>query len=119
MGKGLERETIILYNEEEQTADVFTYNVALQNKLVNLKVKVDRDNGYGGMSFTVPKRWVKVSPPRRMSEEQANAAAERLQNARDASKSTRSQGDLRDAGVRRQKDRHEATGDCLQGEFEV
>jgi hypothetical protein len=34
--------------------------------------------------FHVPARWVRISPPRKMSEEQRQKASERLKNARNA-----------------------------------
>lgn len=90
-----EMETIITYNEAEQTASVFTYNTALRNKLSRLaeeypdECKLEKTAWDGKVvDYTVPKRWVKVSPPRKvnMTDEQKQALAERLQNAREQNK---------------------------------
>lgn len=83
-----ERETIITYNQEEDVAEVFTYHRALQNKLnklvgVNPDIKVLRQDEECA-TYSVPKSWVKVSPPRQVnySDEQRAAMAERLAAAR-------------------------------------
>lgn len=79
-----EKETIINYNNEESTAQVFTYHRALQNKLnkligVNPDISVLR---YGDewTEYIVPKKWIKVSPPRQINytDEQRAAMAERM-----------------------------------------
>lgn len=51
-----EQETIILFNESESTAAVYTYNTGLQNTLNSLyqshpeQVTQTGDNGYGGLT---------------------------------------------------------------------
>ena len=68
-----EKETIFLSNESEQTASVFTYNAALKRQLGALcgshpdQVRRTADNGYGGQTFELPKKWIKISPPRVLS----------------------------------------------------
>lgn len=89
-----ERETIITYNEDEKTAEVFTYRKTLIKKLDALcderdDIKCIRAERYGGCDvreYVVPKKWIKVSPPKRveMTEEAKAAAAERLLKAREA-----------------------------------
>lgn len=83
-----ERESIITYNNEESTAQVFTYHRALQNKLnkligVNPDISVLR-KGDEWTEYIVPKSWIKVSPPRQVNytDEQRAAMAERLAAAR-------------------------------------
>ena len=83
-----EKETIINYNNEESTAQVFTYHRALQNKLnkligVNPDILVLR-RGDEWTEYIVPKTWIKVSPPRQVNytDEQRAAMAERLAAAR-------------------------------------
>lgn len=82
-----ERETIITYNEAEPTASVYTMNGAIIRKLDGLaqsrpgdarRVRTYPD---GAQEYEVPKKWVKISPPRVYSEEQKNAMAERLRKA--------------------------------------
>lgn len=83
-----ERETIINFNEAEDTASVYTHNTRLINRLdalcsenqaITCITKVD-----GRREYLLPKTWVKVVPPRQLSEEQrarmAEIARERFHN---------------------------------------
>ena len=83
-----ERETIISYNEAEETANVHTHNKTLRRKLEKLAAdrpkecrleKVSRF--YKAVDYTVPKAWVRIYPPRQISEEQRVAMAEKLKTA--------------------------------------
>lgn len=83
-----ERETIINFNEAEKTASVYTYNRKLQNKLnklvgVNPDISVHRQDEES-ITYIVPKKWIKVSPPRQVNytDEQKAVMAERLAAAR-------------------------------------
>lgn len=77
-----EQETIILFNESEAVASVYTYNAGLQNALRSLcksypaQVTLTADNGYGALTFAVPKKWIKISPPRVLSEAQKKVLEE-------------------------------------------
>lgn len=68
-----EKETIILWNEAEKTASVYTHNTALQEQLAALceshpeRVRRTADNGHGGLTFELPKKWLKIAPPRVLS----------------------------------------------------
>lgn len=68
-----EKETIILWNEAEKTASIYTHNAALQEQLAALceshpeQVRQTADNGHGGLTFELPKKWFKVTPPRVLS----------------------------------------------------
>lgn len=82
-----ELETILLYNEEDKTASVSTYNAALVRKLEKLCRerpdecrKNERQNGVD--EYIVPKKWIKVNPPRQMSAEAKAKAAEQLNKLR-------------------------------------
>lgn len=69
-----EQETIILFNEQDQIADVQTYNSTLKRELSALceshpeKVEHVRSYEQGGMYFTVPKAWINIKAPRKISE---------------------------------------------------
>jgi hypothetical protein len=83
-----ERETIILFNEAESTASVYTHSRKLQNKLnklvdINPDISV-RCQDKESTTYIVPKKWIKVSPPRQVNytDEQKAAMAERLATAR-------------------------------------
>ena len=78
-----ERETIICFNEQSSTARVFTYNRKMSNYLreqasdPQTKCILLEDNLNGGLTFEVPKKWVKVRRPRQISEEQRAEMAAR------------------------------------------
>jgi len=79
----IERETVILYNEAEPTAEIEASNAAMKRRLASIQQKhpehitlVRRDD-YAD-SYTFPKSWVKIIPPRMASEKQR----EHLKNAR-------------------------------------
>ena len=69
----VEKETIITFNEAERTASVYTHNEALKRQLLELcrthpgQVRQTAANGWGGLTFELPKKWLKVSPPRVLS----------------------------------------------------
>ena len=80
-----ERETIILYNEAEDTASVYTYDHRLIEKLKQLhakhpdKIYPEKKMRHGAVSYIVPKRCVGVRSP--YSEERRNADSERAKKA--------------------------------------
>ena len=82
-----EQETIINFNEEEKTAYVYTHNRQLLRKLAVLvderseeckRIRWVHDGD--AAEFVVPKKWVKISPPRanNMTDEQKAKLAERM-----------------------------------------
>lgn len=84
-----ERETIINYNEGEQTASVYTHNKALIKKLNEYaqqrpeQCQVDNiSRGGQAVDYTIPKTWVRIRPPRIASEAQKAAARAALERAR-------------------------------------
>lgn len=68
-----EKETIILFNEGEPTASVYTFNAALQRQLLEQhslhpeQVTVTYQGSHGAVDFQIPKKWVKIVPPRVLS----------------------------------------------------
>ena len=80
-----EAETIILYNEVEQTASVYTHDPKLKEKLKRLSEKHPEriifitDNENGGVTYVVPKKCVQIREP--VSEERRKAASERAKTA--------------------------------------
>lgn len=66
-----ERETIILFNETSDPAEVFTYNKRMIRKLERLvrmfpdEFKLKSDNGAGGRTYIVPKNRILISTPKR------------------------------------------------------
>ena len=69
----VEKETIINFNEAEHTASVYTHNAALKRQLLELcqthpeQVRQTAANRWGGLTFELPKKWLKVAPPRVLS----------------------------------------------------
>ena len=69
----LEQETIILFNEEDSTAEVDTCNKALIRRLDSFCTKSADIACVGGdeygKRYILPKKWVKVNMPPQLSEE--------------------------------------------------
>ena len=80
-----ERETIILYDEAGDTANVYTYDHKLIEKLKQLHKKhpdqiyPERPARHGAVSYKVPKRCVSIRAP--YSEERRKADSERAKKA--------------------------------------
>ena len=75
-----EQETIVLYNQAENTANVYTHDSRLMAKLKRLSVKhpaqvIQKDEH----NFTVPKKCVSIREP--YSDERRRAASERAKAA--------------------------------------
>lgn len=74
-----ERETIILYNEAEKTAMIDTCNPSLIKRMDKCCTEyadcslVKKDE-YGA-KYVCPKKWVKVRPPRQLSDAQRREMA--------------------------------------------
>ena len=88
----IERETIINFNEAERTASVYTHNEALKERLLALcrtrpeQVRQTDANRWGGLTFELPKKWLKVSPPHVLSPAQ-RAVLDRMNQGRQGGKS--------------------------------
>lgn len=88
--KPFEKETSIFYNEADDTANIYTYNVGLMSRLDRLcesradECKKHRviDDSVDAVSkeFIVPKSWVVVRPPKKMNltEERRQELSERM-----------------------------------------
>lgn len=78
--KKYERETIILFNEAEPTANIYTYNAALKNRLAKFSkenpalAKLEADYPCGGVSYTIDKKRLSIRLTAPYSEERRNAA---------------------------------------------
>ena len=82
-----ERETIILMNEADEQAELFTYNRKLHRRMRDLMKKCpslvhfQKENGAGGRTYAFPKEWVKIQPSLVRSERQ-RAHLERITRER-------------------------------------
>jgi len=62
----IEQETIILFNEGEADAEVYTHNKNLKKRLENAARKNPKlyrlkvTNAYGGVTYTFPKKYLKI-----------------------------------------------------------
>lgn len=72
-----ERETIINFNEGEDTASVYTHNKALRRKLEQLARERPEEcrlfnvsHGDQAVEYYIPKAWVKINPTRILSEDE-------------------------------------------------
>ena len=80
-----EMESILLYNEEESTASVYTFDPKLKSKLKRLSEKYpdqiypERKESHGAVSYIVPKSCVSVREP--YSEARRCAASEHAKSA--------------------------------------
>ena len=77
-----EKETVILFNEEETTATVETFNGRLLRQLEKAAKACDdviceeRHGDYG--AYILPKKLIKIHTPRIVSEEEKKNIADRL-----------------------------------------
>lgn len=77
-----EKETVINFNNAEQNASCYTLNTHKRQMLLNLAEEYPDDvkiiNKRDDMvEVTFPKKWVKIRPPRKLTEEQRVNAVER------------------------------------------
>ena len=82
----VEKETIIIFNESDDIAEVCTLNRAMITKLDKLCVENTLitkvlENEFGHR-YICPKKWIKVSKPRQLSEESKRRRANNLASAR-------------------------------------
>ena len=83
-----EMETVINFNEAEPTADVYTYNKSLRQKRERgaldrpAECRLVRKSHDGkAAEYIVPKAWLRVKPPRAMSDAQKAALAKARERA--------------------------------------
>jgi len=71
----IERETIILFNEAETTAEIEAHNPIMKRRLDNIRRERPEDitlaqrDKYAD-TYIFPKKWIKIIPPRRATEKQ-------------------------------------------------
>jgi len=71
----IERETIILFNEAEPTAEIEAHNKVMKRRLENIRrghpesITLIRRDKYAD-TYAFPKKWIKIIPPRRATEKQ-------------------------------------------------
>jgi len=79
----VERETIILFNEGEMTAEIETSNAAMKRRIAVIRrehpeeITLVQQSEYSDI-YIFPKKWIKIIPPRKATKKQW----EHLKNAR-------------------------------------
>lgn len=72
-----EKETIINFNESEQTATIYTYNLDLRKKLKKISSKTTdcslKQEGRGFAEYIIPKSWITVDMPKKLSKSEKDA----------------------------------------------
>ncbi len=91
-----EKETIIVFNETNELAHVFTYNKAWQKHMEQtLGLKPTRNNGYGGKEYDIDKSRIKMPRQKRagrvMDEKEKAAARGYLAKGRASRKARQTQ----------------------------
>ena len=87
MGKltKLEKETIINYNDSDGIANIYSCNKNMMKKLLDLeneypdKVKVTYKSDVS-LNVEIPKEWIKISAPRKLTDEQSKNTKTNKQN---------------------------------------
>ena len=80
-----ERETIVNFMESEDTMQIYTCNRKWKNKLKAMGFEPDETDKIGGELYEeVPRNFLQLRKPRTLSEEDKEAARERLAAARKA-----------------------------------
>lgn len=82
-----QRETIIVFNELDSEATIFTYNRKWKERMVNLGLKAIETNSYGGVTFEVSKKSIRmpvIRKPKVLTAEQKKTIRERLIAGRQA-----------------------------------
>ena len=74
----IERETIILFNEQEKEAEIYTYNIKLINRLKKYPIvaKLKRKDDTGAYTFIVPKKYLTIVIRNPISEKERKRASE-------------------------------------------
>lgn len=80
-----DQETIIRFDEADQTAHIYTFNRRLQRRLKLLQERFPDDmrqyrQDENSVSYVFPKAWVKIIPPRQISPEEKERMAERMRS---------------------------------------
>jgi len=85
-----EKETIILFNEGEADASIYTFNKRWQRHLeTKLGIQPTETNSWGAKTYTIPKDRIRLpQPKRKLSDKQKKKLADRLRNLQKDTKNT-------------------------------
>lgn len=90
----IEQETIILFNEGEADAEVYTHNKSLKRRLNAARKNpnlyhLKATNASGGVTYTFPKKYLKIVFRDEASEEEQRRYNERMKKARSGIKANK------------------------------
>lgn len=82
-----ERETHVSFDDESDTAQCYTLNRKVKNRLFRLCKKnsdiiTESNSDADAATFYFPKNWIHIRPPKRISESQREAARQNIEKAR-------------------------------------
>lgn len=82
-----DRDTIMNFNDKELFATVYTCNTQMIERLKQMLIDFPEDvklieETKVSIKVTMPKNWLKISTPRRLTDAQRQAAAERMMKNR-------------------------------------
>lgn len=79
-----ETETVIQFNDERDTANVYTCHkrimTAIEKRGIQPECEYKNCGRVVAKSYEVPKNWIKINPPRRVSEEQRQKLSQRMKS---------------------------------------
>lgn len=82
----IERETIIIYNEEEETSIISTYHKPLIRQLKKIFEKrfdemvIGEPDSTGAINIEIPKSWIKIKPTKILTEKNKQELIKRAKN---------------------------------------
>lgn len=82
MEKG-EKETLVRINDAEEEVEIGTRHKRFKSRLKKLGVEL-RDDQAGYCWYQVPKSWIRIVPPRKVTENQKIAARKNILKARNS-----------------------------------
>lgn len=84
--KNIEKESVFIFNEAEQTVQIDTYNERWQRQLDQAaelhpdQCKLVREHEHGNKVYRLPKQWLKLKLPMKLTAEQRAERTNRLKN---------------------------------------
>jgi len=91
-----ERETIIRFSDADDIANVESFNESMKRKLLKLVDEYpesvqfvpnwEKRKKYGGVAVVMPKSWIKIRTPMKLTDEQRKVMADSLRDRLNTSK---------------------------------
>lgn len=82
----VEKETIIIFNEAENSATIETFNSKLKKRLQKLSEeypdvrKIEFNGSDGAERYEFPKAWIRINGPKKLSDEERMRRSERMKS---------------------------------------